>query len=380
MAEVRAPLAVAVRVVAVVAATLLLVTAMVPLTTNACPGRMRMAKYAQADYDAAVAAAHPHLSPAARHRAHAQHARTRNQLRRARAHQHRALQPSALSAVASPTADLTADYHYDTYPVHNDSGFLIIGTPVCTMGAHARFPTAAGPCPNMEQPAALGPAPTHALYRYPNNFVHEWRMFFIPDETDTPPYGDNNLVPRTAYNVTTGRTYYTVVDAEKEIYSMQETFDQFCVPLFFDLTSPLAYSNNYSCKQLNVGGVAYAILSDDRPESAPECCIVGQPMYAPSPSWADGMARRWRDMDGDVPVDWNASWDAEDGIHAFGWNSNTTYAHALYSRGPAYLANWVYMLFGELQEVEPPASVWEVPEACASATPCMGSYETWVAT
>ncbi len=56
----------------------------------------------------------------------------------------------------------------------------------------------------MEQPVAPAPYSGNS-HTWPAHFIVDWKMYFVADDFDTPPY---NPLPKTAYNVTNGRTYY----------------------------------------------------------------------------------------------------------------------------------------------------------------------------
>jgi hypothetical protein len=56
----------------------------------------------------------------------------------------------------------------------------------------------------MEQPPAPGPYSNNS-HVWPNQFIVDWKFYFVPDDSDVPPY---TPLPTTPYNVTTGRTYY----------------------------------------------------------------------------------------------------------------------------------------------------------------------------
>jgi hypothetical protein len=75
--------------------------------------------------------------------------------------------------------------------------------PSCTVGAHNWHPES-GPCPNMEQPPPPTPTSGHS-HVWPNQFIVDWKFYFVPDDSDAPPY---DPLPTTPYNVTLGRTYY----------------------------------------------------------------------------------------------------------------------------------------------------------------------------
>jgi hypothetical protein len=74
---------------------------------------------------------------------------------------------------------------------------------LCFLGAHNWHPES-GACPNMEQPPAPGPSSNNS-HVWPNQFVVDWKFYFVPDDSDAPPYLP---YPTTPYNVTNGRTYY----------------------------------------------------------------------------------------------------------------------------------------------------------------------------
>jgi hypothetical protein len=57
---------------------------------------------------------------------------------------------------------------------------------------------------NMIQPSPPTPYSNHT-HIWPNQFIVEWEFYFVPDDSDIPPY---NPLPSTPYNVTHGRTYY----------------------------------------------------------------------------------------------------------------------------------------------------------------------------
>lgn len=122
-------------------------------------------------------------------------------------------------------------------------------------GAHNWHPES-GDCPNMEQPPAPAPS-SNNTHIWPNNFIVDWKFYFVPDDNDVPPYLP---LPTTPYNVTTGRTYYhnDPVTGER---NMKEVYDEYCIPVFGNPISPMGHGNKYSCDFLNVMSFFQCILS-----------------------------------------------------------------------------------------------------------------------
>jgi hypothetical protein len=118
--------------------------------------------------------------------------------------------------------------------------------PSCTVGAHNWHPEA-GPCPNMEQPPPPTPASGNT-HIWPNQFIVDWRFYFVPDDGDVPPY---DPLPTTPYNVTTGRTFYFNDEVTGE-RNMKEEYDEYCIPVFGAPLTPMGRWNKYSCDFLNV--------------------------------------------------------------------------------------------------------------------------------
>jgi len=202
-------------------------------------------------------------------------------------------------------------------------------------------------------------------------FTVEWKFYFVPDDSDVPPY---TPYPTTPYNVTNGRSYY-YNNEETGVRNMKEVYDTYCIPVFGSYLSPMGRENKYSCDFLNVGAtnISYVVLHEDRPPLTPECCIIGQPFHAPPQDFASSMPVHWTEKVGDVTVDWNAVEDKDAGIFSYGFVSETTSVpFAFYMKGIPWIANWMWQRFTDFKEEEPPASVWEIPEACNTAKVCPG--------
>jgi len=165
---------------------------------------------------------------------------------------------------------------------------------------------------------------TTSSHMWPQYYTVQWIFAFVPDDNDAPPYFP---LPRTPYNLTTGRTYYDdTIDPEKGVRNMREDYDKYCIPVFGDPTNPMGAANNFKCSFLNVGitNTSYVILYEDRPQGAPECCIIGQPFYPPPRDWVKAMPVKWRDQYNDMVIDYNAVYDNEAGIFNYGFESSTS--------------------------------------------------------
>lgn len=241
--------------------------------------------------------------------------------------------------------------------------------PSCTVGAHNSW---GSPCPNMQQPPPPVPTPPHQDHVWADDFIVDWKMYFIPDEADAPPY---DPLPASPYNVTNGTTFYHVVDAAKGVYNMRETYESFCIPVFGDPNSSMGRVNNYSCDFLNVGATstAYVLLHADRPPGAPECCIIGQPFHPPPPDFHRAMPVKWNSAVGATSVDWGAVWDVEAGIFNYGFLANSTAVpFAFYMEVVPWVAFWAWQPFSGWRGVEPPADTWAIPDTCRAAEVCPG--------
>lgn len=158
----------------------------------------------------------------------------------------------------------------------------------------------------MEQPAAPGPS-LNKTHVWPSQFVVQWNFYFVPDESDAPPY---TPLPKTAHNTTTGRSYY-FNDEATGVRNMKEEYDEYCIPVFGNPFSSMGHGNKYSCDFLNVGATntSYVILHQDKPRNAPDCCIIGRPFHAPPQDFAQSMPLHWTEKVGETLVDWNAVYD-----------------------------------------------------------------------
>ena len=133
-----------------------------------------------------------------------------------------------------------ASFQHPAVSVDSEARASPIG-PSCTVGAHNSW---GSPCPNTKQPAPPVPTPPLQDHVWASDFIVDWKMYFVPNQTDTPPYAP---LPTSPYNVTRGTTYYHVVDAVQELFNMRETYESFCIPVLGDPTSPMGRVNNYSC-------------------------------------------------------------------------------------------------------------------------------------
>jgi hypothetical protein len=244
--------------------------------------------------------------------------------------------------------------------------------PPCTVGAHNWHPEV-GDCPNMEQPEPPAPVDQRnvKLHRWTDEFSVDWKMYFVPDPDDEPPYV---TAPKTTHTVTTGRTYYKH-DPVTGLASMKEEYDTHCIPIFPDPTTGMGSRNDYSCDFLNVGhtDTAYVVLHDDKPEDAPSCCVIGRPFHPPPPNFADNMPLKWTEQVGDTQVDWHALYDAQAGIFQYGFDRNNSHPYGFKMRVMPWIATWAYQPFFNFRPVDDsPSGTWDIPAECATADICPG--------
>eukprot|EP00604_Paraphysomonas_vestita_P002380 CAMPEP_0174820604 /NCGR_PEP_ID=MMETSP1107-20130205/4536_1 /TAXON_ID=36770 /ORGANISM="Paraphysomonas vestita, Strain GFlagA" /LENGTH=223 /DNA_ID=CAMNT_0016036253 /DNA_START=236 /DNA_END=907 /DNA_ORIENTATION=- len=222
----------------------------------------------------------------------------------------------------------------------------------------------------MEQPEPPTPSSNNS-HTWPNQFIVDWKFYFVPDDSDTPPY---NPLPTTPYNVTNGRTYYYNNDETGE-RNMKEEYYQYCIPVFGNPLTPMGRWNKYSCDFLNVGSTntSYVVLHDDRPPGAPECCIIGRPFHAPPPNFSTLMPIANTSPVGDTLVDWFSVYDKDAGIFSYGFETDKeSIPYAFYMKGVPWVANWMWQKFDNFRDDTPEASVWEIPAACSKAVACPG--------
>ena len=92
---------------------------------------------------------------------------------------------------------------------------------------------------------------------------------------------------------------------------MKEVYDEYCIPVFGNPLVPMGKGNHYSCDFLNVGitNTSYVVLHEDRPATAPECCVIGRPFHAPPRDFSNLMPIQSTSPVGDTMIDWSAVYD-----------------------------------------------------------------------
>lgn len=287
----------------------------------------------------------------------------------------------------------------------------IIG-PHCTVGAHNNF-SQFGPCPDTPQPTSESNyvAPE---FVYPSQFTMDWIMYFVSNESDVPPYNNG---PNSAFNFTYGKTFYDTNYKNSGITVMREQYKDRCIPVFPN--GSLSGWNDFSCDFINIPvskseffGItkteniknsqnsetyqkfpensenfgnyddsdvvqaAYVVLHSDRPEDAPECCIIGYPFHPPGQDFAKGLSVKYQNMVGDTLVDWNAVWLAGAGVFSYGFRDDSPkdygVPYGFYMHGLPPSGYWCYQKFDNFTLNKPNDNVWDVPDACKFATHCPG--------
>uniref|UniRef100_A0A7S2TPM8 Uncharacterized protein n=1 Tax=Lotharella oceanica TaxID=641309 RepID=A0A7S2TPM8_9EUKA len=230
----------------------------------------------------------------------------------------------------------------------------------------------------MNQPQA--PMNATKKHVWPASFSVEWTFQFVRDDDDAPD-ASGAYTPTTPFNVTTWRTVYDARRGGPD-RQMTEIYDNYCIPVFGDPSSPMGSRNDFACQFLNVNQAAYVLSwkSGDPsrktppPPGIPACCIIGEPFHPPPRNFSHRMPVNWNArVEGGLSVDWSAVYDKDAGIFAYGFEDESSVPHAFYMKGVPWLASWMYQRFAHFQAgVEPPASFWDLLQSCAGATACPG--------
>ena len=178
----------------------------------------------------------------------------------------------------------------------------VIGPP-CTMGVHNNFSLCDknNQCPGCSSPGN-GPWINESAFKehfYAPAFTMDFIILFVNNEDDPPPYLDDTPT-NSDYEIGIGNVYY---DVDIGGGFMREHYDTKCLPIFpdepfavLDSSDNLYARINFSCDfyTLNDNNTAYTVFHDDRPEGAPECCIIGNPFRAPPYDWFQNLPSKWQ--------------------------------------------------------------------------------------
>jgi hypothetical protein len=168
---------------------------------------------------------------------------------------------------------------------------------------------------------------------------------------------------------------------------MREHYYNSCISIFFD--GPLHSNTSYSCDFIisNEVQIGYLILHDDRPQGAPECCIIGQPFHAPPRHFFDHLyLNKWskqidESKDGSpFIVDWGGLTLPDAGLFAYGYHrdpypgANFSIPYAFFFTGnPDQMSSWQYQRFYNFDPTyQSNAKDFQIPLSCATATVCPG--------
>ena len=92
----------------------------------------------------------------------------------------------------------------------------------------------------MDQPPAPTPS-SENVHVWPDQFTVDWKFYFVPDDTDAPPY---TPLPTTPYNMTTGKTYYVTDPGESQQSYHVSTTSYFVLEAYCD-------TNNLSSRYMS---------------------------------------------------------------------------------------------------------------------------------
>eukprot|EP01098_Paradermamoeba_levis_P014711 TRINITY_DN714_c0_g1_i1.p1 TRINITY_DN714_c0_g1~~TRINITY_DN714_c0_g1_i1.p1 ORF type:complete len:288 (-),score=60.02 TRINITY_DN714_c0_g1_i1:75-938(-) len=237
--------------------------------------------------------------------------------------------------------------------------------PACTVDAHN---TPVGACPNMAQPSPPPNSTAGRLHSWPNSFMVDWTMAFIPDMSFVPPYSYG--LPKTPMNITGGRTFYQV--HSPTMTSMRETYYDYCIPVFALSTNKGGCSFiNYMADSSVGNGTAYVLFENPQ---LPACCVIGTQFHPPPPDFAKSMPLHYRDSAAGTPIDWNVVWDEQAGPFAYGFDAPSGVPSVFYMTGILGASPlWAYQQFVAFRpNVAIDPSTWDLPDACENAAPCPG--------
>jgi hypothetical protein len=202
----------------------------------------------------------------------------------------------------------------------------------------------------------------------PQAWIHEG---YQVNARPQPPW--SSLMPEPPYATSRMEAYY---DWSK--HAMREVYHDLCVPIFLA-------GSNWACDFLNVNGVAYLIQHKDRAKGQPACCIFRKPWSPPAPNFLkhSGFPYLSNTTYGEERVHWWQSTDVPidvGGPFGYGYTEDPAtgeltprafYFGGLwnFANGSIGVANTV-QYFDDFRAEVPPASVFDVPEACESAAQC----------
>jgi len=270
----------------------------------------------------------------------------------------------------------------------------VIGPP-CTMEVHNNYTDCVHEtCPGEGPQPAPGPFINDTPFLehfYEDHFVMDFKVYLFDSDEFPPRIPGDNVTHSIAY----GRTFY---DIDVAGGFMRESYYNRCLPIFPG--SPLD-SGTYSCDfyTLNDHNTAYTVFHDDKPEGAPNCCVLGNPFRCPPQDFFEKLPVRFQsvepfnnaaepgteDPSAEQVIDWRtANLTATMKEVAYGfvneYNGSRNVPFAFLFRGGPWVANagWCYQRFYHFEARRPSVNASVLPASCLEdeVTWCPG-WEPW---
>jgi len=266
----------------------------------------------------------------------------------------------------------------------------VIGPP-CTMDVHNDYADCG--CPGQAQPSA-GPfinGTDFLNHSYEDHFVMDFKIYFFDSDEYPPSIPGENVTHTVGY----GRSFY---DVDVGGGFMRESYYNRCLPIF--PAPPLMANNNYSCDfyTLNNNNTAYMVLHDDKPEGAPDCCVIGNPFRCPPQDFFQNLPIKRQSIEpfnnavepgsegpNDTQViDWSTVnvTGMKEVLYGFvnDYDGSQSVPFAFLFRGGPWIknANWCYQRFYKFNSTRPSPDEYSVPSSCSQddVTWCPG-WEPW---
>ena len=198
-------------------------------------------------------------------------------------------------------------------------------------------------------------------------FSMDWHIYTFGNQSTPPinaPFNPNIRLRGT------GKTYYDI-----ENWKMLEVYNDFCIPIF---TLPTR-NFNFPCKFLNVNNISYLINIGKPTLERPECCIFQKDFHPPLQTFAVDtnmsflgsylIQNEWSQvfwLDGPMPAPFFYGWKQEQSVGGYPVPS-------MFSFPTVPPEDWTQQDFFNYKFERPDPSVFNLPNACASAKMCIWS-------
>ena len=195
----------------------------------------------------------------------------------------------------------------------------------------------------------------------PNYYSMSWNIYLIGENVSVPIDPSRDPILRKG----TGKTFYNW-----EHRQMLEVYETFCIPIFELPTTDF----NFRCKFLNTNETVYLLVQGS--ETRPPCCIFSQNFHPPLPTFARDNKLVYNGTYSLEQGEYDAYWlnIPLPGPFLYGWYKNATdgvRAPSLFAFPTVPPQVWTQQDFFDFKVERPDPSVFEVPDYCADAKPCV---------